>query len=108
MEPSVNVIDFTSLSAPLPPQMEMRLRLLRIAADLAPRLTGGAKAEDVVARARVLELYVAGSPPGSEAQAPSGPAEPGTGAPVTAPDAGPADLRHDGPEIGGERQQPST
>lgn len=87
------------------PEQAVRLAVLRIAADLAPRITGGVRAEDVIERARKLELYVAGPSPGS-AQA-SGPADPGTGAPGTAPDAGPADLRHDGPDIGGERQQPS-
>lgn len=103
----MDIIDLTR-PAPLPAQTEMRLRLLRIAVDLAPRITGGVRAQDVVERARVLELYVAGPSPGSEAPASSGPADPGTGAPETAPDAGPADLRHEGTEIGGERQQPSA
>jgi len=75
----------------------MRLHLLRIAADMAPRLTGGVRADEVVERARVLELYVTGPSPGSEAKAPSEPPEPATGPPETGPDAGPADLRSDGP-----------
>jgi len=63
----------------LPAAQALRLAVLRIAADLVPRLTGGAKAQDVVERARILELYVAGPPPGS-AEA-SGPADPERGAP---------------------------
>ncbi len=96
----------TLFSAPLPPKVEMRLRLLRIAADISPRLTGGVRGEDVVERARVLELYVAGPAPGSAAA--SGQPGLGTGAPGTAPDAGPADLRPEGPEIDGERRKPSV
>jgi len=63
----------------MPPEQAVRLALLRIAADISPRLTGGARAEEVVERARVLELYVAGPSPGS-ADA-SGPADPERGAP---------------------------
>lgn len=112
-EPRLPPLPATTLPLPatargMDARMALRLHLLRIAADISPRLTGGVRADEVVERARVLELYVAGSPPGSEAQAPSGLADPGTGAPETAPDAGPADLRHDGAEIGGERQQPSA
>lgn len=62
--------------------VEIRLRLLRIAADLAPRISMGTKAEDVVARARVLELYVASPSPGSTQV--SGPADPERGAPEPA------------------------
>lgn len=72
--------------APLP---ELRLHLLRLAIDTLPRIGNGTKPDDVVARARELELYVLGPPSGS-AQA-SDPAERGTGAPGTAPDAGPAE-----------------
>lgn len=60
-------------------RMAMRLHVLRIAADISPRLTGGVRAEEVVERARVLELYVAGPSPGS-ADA-SGPTDPERGAP---------------------------
>lgn len=90
-------------SASLAPFVEMRLHLLRLAIDTLPRISNGSRTEDVVARARALELYVLGPPSGSEGQPSSDPADRGTGAPGTAPDAGPADLRHDGPEIGGER-----
>lgn len=68
----------------------MRLQLLRIAADISPRLTGGVRAYDVVERAREMELYVCGPEAGSGAQ-PS--ADPGaeTGAPPPlAADAPPA------------------
>ena len=64
-----------------PTSAAIRLHLLRIAADISPRLTGGVRAEEVVERARVLELYVAGPSPGSEAQAPSGLMDPERGAP---------------------------
>ena len=77
----------------------LRLALLRIAADISPRLTGGVRAQDVVERARALELYVAGPSSGS-AQA-SEPAAPETGSPVKEPDAGPADLPTDGPKSAG-------
>ena len=66
----------------------MRLHLLRIAADTAPRLTGGVKVEEVVARARAMELYVLGLPPGSEgAEIGAASGEDGTerGAPEPAP-----------------------
>lgn len=90
-------------TAGIPPAELLRLHLLRIATDTAPRLTGGVRPEDVLERARAFELYVAGPPPGSAAA--SGPAVPGTGAPVTAPDAGPADLRRgDGPKSAGSAQ----
>ena len=68
----------------LSPEQAMRLALLRIAAELAPRLSMGARAEDVVARARVLEVYVASPSPGS-ADA-SGPADPERGVPEPAAD----------------------
>ena len=86
------------------PTVALRVQLLRLAIDTLPRIGNGTKPEDVVARAQALELYVLGPPSGSEGQPSSDPADRGTGAPGTAPDAGPADLRHDGPEIGGERQ----
>jgi hypothetical protein len=38
----------------------LRLHLLRIAAETAPRLTGGVRVEDVVARAKEMERYVLG------------------------------------------------
>lgn len=74
--------------APLP---ALRLQLLRLAIDTLPRISNGSRTEDVVARARALELYVLGPPSGSEAKASSDPAERGTGAPETASDAGPAE-----------------
>ncbi|MFN0183043.1 MAG: hypothetical protein ACKVQR_04405 [Aquabacterium sp.] len=75
----------------IPEIVETRLRLIRLAIDTLPRIGNGTKPEDVVARARALELYVLGPPSGSEAQASSDPADRGTGAPGTAPDAGPAE-----------------
>lgn len=88
----------------LPPGQAMRLALLRIAADTAPRLTGGQRIDDVVERARVLELYVTSAPPGSVSeQGTSEPAAPETAPPERGQDAGPADLRTDRAEIGGER-----
>lgn len=86
----------------------LRLALLRIAADISPRPTGGAKAEDVVERARVLELYVAGPSSGSVVQAASEPPAPETGPPVKGPDAGPADLPTDGPKSAGSAAQASS
>jgi hypothetical protein len=79
----------------------MRLHLLRIAADTAPRLTGGTRIEDVVERARVLELYVTSPPLGSAAGVQH--SEPETALPERGTDAGPADLRTARAEIGGER-----
>jgi len=111
----------------LSPQQALRLALLRIATDMAPRVTGGVKAEDVVERARMLELYVAGPPPGNAAA--SGSAEPERGVPAPTatpeappataagteageqdgqktPDAGPADPRHgEGPTSAGSAAQ---
>lgn len=50
------------------PAVAVRLALLRIAAELAPRVTGGVRADDVVERARVMELYVLGPAAGSGEQ----------------------------------------
>jgi hypothetical protein len=67
------------------PILLMRLRLLRIAADISPRVTGGVRAQDVIERARAFEVYVAGPPLGSapalsQGDA-SGPADTERGAP---------------------------
>jgi hypothetical protein len=92
----------------MPPVQAMRLAVLRIAADLAPRVTGGVRAEDVLERARLLELYVAGPSPGSVAQAPSGPAAPETAPPVKGADAGPDDRRPDGAKSAGSAAQATS
>jgi hypothetical protein len=65
----------------LPQHQALRLELLRIAADIAPKPSGGAKAEDVVAKAETLELYVMGPPKQPAAQAAVAGAEPERGAP---------------------------
>lgn len=62
-------------AAALRNQRKLRVQLLRIAAEIAPRLTGGVRAEDVVERARIMELYVSGSPPGSADAGTDTPAE---------------------------------
>lgn len=61
------------------PEQAVRLSCLRLAADIAPRLTGGVRAHEVIERARAFELYVAGPPPGNAIA--SGPADPERGAP---------------------------
>lgn len=100
---SEDLADIAGPLAVLDPIALLRLRLLRIAADTAPRLTGGTKVDDVVERARVLELYVTSAPPGSVPEGASGTAAPETGPPERGTDAGPADLPTERAEIGGER-----